>query len=522
VITKGFKNTYALYLLLLTIFVTIGTGQVTAQKPYWIYLNERADIRFEDVSETTRMQRKSSGLPEYQVSDARPSEACLEKLKRASVEIRVISRWMNAVSANLTPAQSERLKQCDCVNVIEPIQTRLYPARISESGKMNREYLPELNALIPNSLISKNLNGKGVHIGIIDAGFYNADKISGLDFILKNNFISGARDFIYPERSDLFGESYEGQNHGTMVFVLIGGYTKAMQYGLATHSTYTLARTEDPVLEYRGEEDYWIAAMEWMDSLGIRLINTSLGYAHKFDNPEENYLPQQMDGKTSAIARAADIAVYEKGILLIHAAGNNGEDKTWKYIATPSDAKGVLSVGSTTQQLLKTSYSGIGPEFNAYLKPEVSAPSDFGTSLSAPLITGFAACLWQYKPELSNLELKEIICASAHLYPFGNNYIGYGIPKANKALALIDQKENKRQENVPYSLVIHANKKNFILSDIQTHQGITLFHKSNTTQVFKQEFIKSKKNKYKIIKPKDARFTTVYDEINGVREIAWP
>jgi subtilisin family serine protease len=285
---------------------------------------------------------------------------------------------------------------------------------------------------------------------------------------------------------------------------------------MATNAKFYLARTDYSLREYRGEEDNWIAAMEWMDSLGVRLINTSLGYAKGFSDPRENYVPSQMDGKTSAITRAAQIASDKKGIMLIVSAGNEGDDKSWGIVSAPADAKGVLSVGATNGKLWnRIGYSSTGPEFLSYVKPNVSCFSLYGTSLSAPVITGFAACILQANPKLSNKELIDLIEKSAHLYPYGNNFVGYGVPLASRALALA---------KAPYlpsnSRLVTVKGKNCEIDVVSQDSLVAVYRKKNNKDVLSQQVAKVQNGKVSLKRQNGERFTTI-DLRDSVVEVEW-
>jgi subtilisin family serine protease len=257
--------------------------------------------------------------------------------------------------------------------------------------------------------------------------------------------------------------------------------------------------------------------MEWMDSLGVRIINTSLGYSQGFDNPDENYRPEQMDGKTTAISRAAHIATEEKGLLLVVAAGNEGSTYNWKIVSAPADVQGVLSVGATTPNGIKTFYSSTGPDFLPYLKPNVSCVPQLssGTSFSAPMITGFAACLMQFAPNKSAKEIIKAIEQSGNLYPIGNNFIGYGIPNAARALQILQGEATDRAyQNVK------AKDSYLIARQAKPDEITAVFHKSNETKVVAQEVPSANKNGFLIKKHRDALRTTVLigDEL---WEILW-
>ena len=301
---------------------------------------------------------------------------------------------------------------------------------------------------------------------------------------------------------------------------MIAGYNSTTREltGMATGSKFYLARTEDGDREFRGEEDTWIAALEWMDTKGVRLISTSLGYAIKMDDPLDNYTQDQMNGKTARITKAAQIATEEKGIFVVVSAGNEGSNPGWQIISAPADAKGVLSIGATKSgNCERIEYSSIGPENLPYMKPNVSCYSPDGTSFSAPAVAGFVACLMQRAPALDNKKIKEIIEKSSHLYPYGNNYIGYGIPRASRALKLI---VNPELTFPTVSLKEVKGKSTILKFDKVKKQEVVLFHKKNETIVTEQVSAVFKKGKLKIQKPANVIRTTV-SYMDTVVEIVW-
>ena len=45
-------------------------------------------------------------------------------------------------------------------------------------------------------------------------------------------------------------------------------------------------------------EDYWVEAIESFYEMGIRLVNSSLGYTDGFDKKKENHSKKEVDGKS--------------------------------------------------------------------------------------------------------------------------------------------------------------------------------------------------------------------------------
>ncbi|RLD66673.1 MAG: hypothetical protein DRI95_06235, partial [Bacteroidetes bacterium] len=169
------------------------------------------------------------------------------------------------------------------------------------------------------------------------------------------------------------------------------------------------------------------------------IINTSLGY-NDFDDNSQDHTYADMDGNTTMISIAADIAA-SKGILVVTSAGNDGAS-AWKYINAPADADSVLCIGAVTPEEDIAYFSSRGPTSDQRIKPDVCAmgmPSvvsgtngnvsiSSGTSFSAPIMAGMVACLWQAHPELNNMQIIDAVKRSANRYSQPDTIFGYGIP----------------------------------------------------------------------------------------------
>lgn len=491
---------------------------LSAQPKYWIYLKDKDLSSKPAISQLTLDTREKFGLSTDE-TDLPVREEYQNQLKNISVNIANRSKWLNAVSAILTSDQAQKVRELSFVKEVIPMTSGFY---IAQTKPVEHAQMAQVMSQVQANAFQKaGINGKDVTVGVIDAGFYGADSSLSLRHIFSNNRILGIHDYVKPGRAGelLFStaESFSDM-HGTEVLAAISGIDKQdqMQYGLALNSKFYLARTDYSLREWRGEEDNWIAAMEWMDSLGVRLINTSLGYAQGFSNPSENYKPSQMDGKTSAISRAAQIASDRKGIMIVVSAGNEGEDKSWGIVSTPADARGVLSIGATNAKLWnRIGYSSIGPEFLPYIKPNVSCFSLYGTSLSAPVITGFAACIMQVNPKLSNKEVIDLIEKSAHLYPYGNNYVGYGVPLASRALALA-----KAPYLPNHSKLVTATGRTCEV-DVTTDENlVAIYRKKNTKDVLSQQTAKVQNGKISLRRQNGEHFTTI-DLKEYAVEVQW-
>jgi subtilisin family serine protease len=307
-----------------------------------------------------------------------------------------------------------------------------------------------------NILHNKGFTGRGMWIAVLDGGFYKANTFPAFDSLWVQNRIIGTRDFV---RSD--ENFFETHSHGMSVLSIMSGNISGSLIGSCPHASYLLVRTEDTESESPVEECNWMAGAEYADSLGIDVINSSLGYA-RFDDKSLNHKYAEFDGKTTLISKAAGMA-SAKGMLVVLSAGNerNGD---WKYISTPADAINVLTVGAVDSKGRIASFSSAGPTFDKRIKPDVvgmgyltalqnsegNVSTGSGTSFSSPLIAGFSACLWQALPELTVNEVIALIRGTASKANAPDSLYGYGIPDFDKALAhgqqLLSMRADKKNE----------------------------------------------------------------------------
>lgn len=480
------------------------------QGKYWVYFTSKT------TANTYSIHNKDS-LRYYRDAEINRGFLHILHVKYGITSI-VQSRWLNAITCYLGDSVKEEILNEDFIHTIKAVDKDLSVATTPVIAN-RKELSRPLEQIKGGALIAMGLDGKGVDIGIIDRGFLNANDEERLGDIFWDNTFIEFRNFTNSEATAFGGLTQYSDDHGTKVWTLIGGNSieEDVRYGLASRANYYLAKSDRGDKEFRGEEDYWIAAVEWMDSLGIKIINSSLGYSTGFDNPEENYIPEDIDGKTSPITQAAQIAAEEKGILLILAAGNEG-NSDFKVISVPADSKDVLTVGATTfTTLKKMSFSSIGSGQMAYAKPDIAVYSRSGTSFTAPVITGLAACMKQYNPELSNQGIIDIIQRSSHLYPYPNNFVGYGVPDSEKIVKLL-----KNPATVVSDSEFIEAMENMVILSSQKDSGL-LYHKKDSLLVLEEVEISEKNSNgsFLIERFPGAVFTTFTDR-EKVVEIKWP
>lgn len=413
----------------------------------------------EFLSQKALERRSKQNIPVSQ-NDIPVTPAYMDSLRAAGAKILTVSRWFNAATVLIEHDSTlNRISKLTFVkgfhqNASLPVRSKNTSATLGVQ-KMSESTVADYGlswwqTAIHNGhlLHNRGHRGEGITIAVLDAGFYGVDQLPAFSHLWDNNRILGTRDFVNPG-AGLFG----GHTHGMHVLSIIGGTLAGELIGTAPEADFWLLRSEDTGSEYLIEEDNWISAAEFADSAGADIINSSLGYT-VFDNPLQDHTWDDMDGNTTRISRAADIAA-SKGMLVIVSAGNQGNSE-WKYIGAPADADSVLAIGAVDENRNIAYFSSRGPSSDGNIKPDVMAigqgtymaGSDGGirqgngTSLSAPVIAGLSACLWQANPHASAVELLAAIRESSDRYAFPDENYGYGIPDFNLAGVLLKANEN--------------------------------------------------------------------------------
>ncbi|TGE19994.1 S8 family serine peptidase [Hymenobacter elongatus] len=412
---------------------------------YWVRLRHKAGMCFEPATYFTppaQARRQRQHLPAADSTDFPVRPDFVRQIRAFTDSVTLVSRWFNAVACRATLAQAARLRRLPGVLSVEEWEGRpLLPAARpgpAERGSMSlsaddRQLARrQTTSLGSTDFRQAGLVGQGLRIAIFDVGFVGTVRHPAFAQLVAEKRIVATYDFVR-NGPDVF----VGGTHGTEVLsCLAGRLPDGTLLGLAPGAEFLLARTERLNREIYAEEEAWLAAAEWADRNGADIINSSLGYT------DRRYFPEQMNGRTSLVARAAEMAV-RKGILVVNAAGNDGEDTEWRTIGTPADADSVLTVGGLDPDTyLHIGFSSYGPSADRRLKPNVIAfgtvlaavPGGYariqGTSFASPLMAGFAACAWQQQRDLPVMQLFSQLQTCADLYPYFDYAHGYGLPRA--------------------------------------------------------------------------------------------
>ena len=378
------------------------------------------------------------------------SDRTIEDLQVLGVQIVVQSKWMKTVVVetvdSLFAGKLAAIPFVDSVKCVWrgeeridtqpcPDDTSRYVSRDDPDTTIYGNATEQIRILNGIRLHEAGYRGKGMRIAVIDAGFMNVDRIDAYASMM----LLGTHNVTFPARS-----VYCEDNHGTKVLSCIAADLKGVMVGTAPEASYLLIKSEDIRGEYPIEEDFWAAAVEYADSVGIDVITCSLGY-NKFDSIPDYYTKDDLNGQTAFVSQVATIAA-QKGILVVSSAGNEGNNE-WERITFPADAQDVLTVGSVTSEKERSPFSSVGMTSDYRIKPDVVALGsnvcvindagqvqyNNGTSFSTPMVAGLAACLWQAFPLLKNTEVIQLIRDTASQGKNPDVQLGYGIPNMYNA-----------------------------------------------------------------------------------------
>ena len=402
----------------------------------------------EFLSERALERRNRQQLP-VDETDLPVSQVYVDELKVMGAKLVTSSKWNNTVVLEVsdTLLMDEVAKKSFVKGVKKGwTQPDSIPPRnkkrgkevtndVKESGHYYGKAFRQINIHGGDSLHAAGFTGKGMHVAVIDAGFYNADKIK----FFKKMDLLGTRDFVNPN-SDIYAEN----SHGMKVLSCMAANIKDVFVGTAPEASYWLLRSEDQDTEQPIEEDYWAAAIEFADSVGVDVVNTSLGY-YEFDEGYGGYRYRDLDGHYSLMSHSASVAA-DKGIVVVCSAGNSGRS-AWKKVTPPGDSENVITVGALTKELKNAEFSSIGDTSDGRVKPDVMAigvnsvvsgndgtvSKANGTSFASPTMCGVVACFWQACPWLTAKEVIKAVQQAGDRVDYPDNIYGYGVPNLWKA-----------------------------------------------------------------------------------------
>lgn len=402
------------------------------------------------------------------------NENYVNQIENLGIKIENKLKWFNAVSSYLTDRQLDTIKK---LSFVEKVNQVAILKGIKDQSIQSTEHQEKSSALkkttsldYGGSLTQNNLSdiptvhdlgikGTGVYIGILDDGFsyktYNS---------LKN--LNVVREYDYVHQSNTVSNQ---SGHGSSVFCLMAGFDPGNAIGPAYDAKFFLAETENGASETHAEEDNYAAALQDMESAGVDITSSSLGYT-LFDAGQTSYTYADMNGNTTIVAQAANLA-FQRGVTSFTAAGNYNNDGWW-IINSPADAFNIIAVGAVNSGNILASFSLPGPTADGRIKPEVVAMGQGnyvalfngtsygtgnGTSYATPIAAGIAALLKSCWPHLTNVQIRKIFLECGDNSSNPTNGRGWGLISAKRVISYPNLSAANNVYNILNKIFINSN-----------------------------------------------------------------
>jgi subtilisin family serine protease len=443
----------------------------------WIYFVDKTKSVEKPTISPKALKRRNKVNPNinYDWYDLNPSEEYINKVLNTGAKLRHQSRWLNAISIECTDNELIEISSMPFVKEIKPVnkfhrknleesQPKKSLQKIESTNDINygaaKQQLEQINVHIAHDA---GYFGQGVTVLMLDTG-YNLDHavFDSLNIIAEWDVINNDSTTKNEVGQDVSNQ----HNHGTSTFSALGGYAPGSLIGPAFKADFLLAKTEIRNQEIQIEEDNYVRALEWGETLGADIASSSLGYT-------DWYIWENMDGNTAVTTKAVDIAT-SLGMICVTAVGNENLNipPDWNYIIAPADADNVISVGAVDNTGLIAGFSSRGPSYDGRIKPEISArgvstacasgngvsyTSASGTSLSTPLVAGATAILLSAHPDWTPLMVREALVKTASQADSPNNDYGYGIIDVWAAINIDETSLLSRIDVSPNNLIMQIN-----------------------------------------------------------------
>ncbi len=301
----------------------------------------------------------------------------------------------------------------------------------------------------------RRIYGNNIGVAIVDTGIWPHE-----DFTNEGNRIVGFYDVINGKEAP-----YDDNGHGTHVAGIVGGSGKTSgghYIGIAPKCKLIGVK----VLNEKGDGNISdvLAGLQWVvnnkEKYNIRIVNISVGATTNDDIDESSMLVKGVN------------AVWDEGIVVVVAAGNNGPNPM--SISIPGISRKVITVGSSDDNYTvdvfgskKKDYSGRGPTSACIKKPDVIAPGSnivscgldrnvklkntssrnnykriaamytrkSGTSMSTPIVSGAIALLLSKYPRMNNRDVKLKLRTGTLDLGFNHPKQGWGLINIPKLLS---------------------------------------------------------------------------------------
>ncbi|MES2513519.1 MAG: S8 family serine peptidase [Bacteroidota bacterium] len=446
-------KTVLIFSLLISAF-----SEAYAQFPgkYWVKFTDKNGSPYSVSNPTSYLSlrsitRRTNQNIAIDLTDIPVNQTYINQVNATGAQVFQRSKWMNAAIVIVnSSSQLSAINSLTCVSGSAPVgkyiktKTSEELTDQSDASAVKKQtnvtafnYGPsftQANQIGADCLHQLGYRGQGMVIAVIDAGFENVNTNPVFDSLRNEGRLLGTRDYVQGNTS--VNEDYL---HGANCLSLMAGNTPGQLIGTAPKASYWLLRSEDAATERIIEENNWVVAAEFADSVGADITTTSLGYT-TFDISSQNHVYADLDGRTAVASIAATMA-SRKGMFVLNAAGNEGGG-SWNYVGVPADADSICTVGAVDGSGIHAGFSSVGPTADGRIKPDLSSmgqgvyvcnsngffSSGNGTSYATPILAGAVACLWQANHAKTNMQLLQILKATSSKSTNPDNLYGWGIP----------------------------------------------------------------------------------------------
>ncbi|MGY5872074.1 MAG: S8 family serine peptidase [Candidatus Thorarchaeota archaeon] len=263
-----------------------------------------------------------------------------------------------------------------------------------------------------------------VRVAIIDSGI---DINSELEtrVVAEKSFINTSYGYSHND-NDTGDSTPQGNPHGTYIAKIIA--EESPDAGIV--NAKVVSDDDSATMIGIVEAIRWVVLEE-----NCSVINLSLGSGHV---------------ESDIVGEAVKWA-FDRGVCVVAAAGNNGQDGiAGSSVDSPALYEEVIAVGGIDSQLVPYGFTGRGPLRGRILKPDIVAwgyyqengGTVFGTSFAAPIISASAVkviahCFrngWSWTPGM----IKAVLMISALQLPYEEWEVGAGLVDIHTALSYLD------------------------------------------------------------------------------------
>jgi len=283
-----------------------------SQEGAWVYFNDKPNAQTYlsnplSMLSQRALDRRAAQNIAVDIQDVPIHQNYIDQITAVpGISVMAKSKWMNALHIRGTQSVINGLTTLSFVHHVDFANKTLNTNKntnTAASGLFNKTLdvqanfpygasAAQIQMLNGHLLHQQDFTGTGKIIAVMDAGFPGVDTTDPFLRLRTNNQIKGGYNFV--NRNANF---YTGFQHGTQVLSNMAAYVDNQLVGTAPDASYYLFVTEDINSESPLEESLWVEAAETADSLGVDVINSSLGY-NLFTNAAYNHTYQDMDGNT--------------------------------------------------------------------------------------------------------------------------------------------------------------------------------------------------------------------------------